>query len=128
MHRTKAEIFREYGPFPGADNVHGVAYDGHSVWFASGGKMNAFDPASGVEHVHARERLFAEAQDYFVARGKVVGREARGSQDGEYVTVSAVDNGEPSNLAFLIDLVAVHVRAQCDTFEEFLRRYPGDLA
>ena len=47
MHRTKAEIFREYGPFPGADNVHGVAYDGHSVWFASGGKLNAFDPASG---------------------------------------------------------------------------------
>ncbi|WP_447735572.1 Vgb family protein [Rhodanobacter soli] len=47
MHRTKAEIFREYGPFPGADNVHGVAYDGHSVWFASGGRLNAFDPASG---------------------------------------------------------------------------------
>ena len=47
MHRTKAEIFREYGPFPGTDNVHGVAYDGHSVWFASGGKLNAFDPASG---------------------------------------------------------------------------------
>jgi glutamine cyclotransferase len=47
MHRTKAEIFREYGPFPDADNVHGVAYDGHNVWFASGGRLNAFDPASG---------------------------------------------------------------------------------
>jgi glutamine cyclotransferase len=47
MHRTKAEVFREYGPFPGADNVHGVTYDGHNVWFASGDRLNAFDPASG---------------------------------------------------------------------------------
>jgi glutamine cyclotransferase len=47
MKQTKAEIFREYGPFPGADNVHGVTYDGHNVWFASGDRLNAFDPASG---------------------------------------------------------------------------------
>ena len=47
MHRTKAEVFREYGPFPGADNVHGVTYDGRNVWFASGDRLNAFDPASG---------------------------------------------------------------------------------
>ncbi|MGH7001850.1 MAG: PQQ-binding-like beta-propeller repeat protein [Stellaceae bacterium] len=38
---------REYGPFPGADRVHGVSYDGQNVWFASGDKLNAFDPASG---------------------------------------------------------------------------------
>src|SRR5438094_5241864 len=42
-----AEIVREYGPFPGVDSVHGVTYDGEPVWFASGGKLNAFDPASG---------------------------------------------------------------------------------
>lgn len=42
-----AEIIREYGPFPGADRVHGVSYDGRHVWFASGDKLNAFDPASG---------------------------------------------------------------------------------
>ena len=47
MKQTKAEIFREYGPFPGADNVHGVTYDGRNVWFASGDRLNAFDPASG---------------------------------------------------------------------------------
>ena len=28
MRRSKAEIIREYGPFPGADNVGGVTYDG----------------------------------------------------------------------------------------------------
>jgi glutamine cyclotransferase len=47
MKRTTAEIVREYGPFPGADRVHGVTYDGQHVWFASGDKLNALDPASG---------------------------------------------------------------------------------
>src|SRR5712692_9559103 len=47
MSRKAAEIVREYGPFPGADSVHGVTYDGQNVWFAAGDKLNAFDPASG---------------------------------------------------------------------------------
>src|ERR1700745_3288827 len=47
MNRSNAEIVREYGPFPGAEQVHGVTYDGQNVWFASGGKLNAFDPSSG---------------------------------------------------------------------------------
>ena len=48
MRRSKAEIIREYGPFPGADNVAGVTYDGTNVWFASGDKLNAVDPSSGT--------------------------------------------------------------------------------
>src|SRR5712675_387250 len=47
MSRSTAEIIREYGPFPGADNVGGVTYDGQNVWFAAGDKLNALDPASG---------------------------------------------------------------------------------
>jgi glutamine cyclotransferase len=47
MLRSAAEILREYGPFPGVDHVHGVTFDGRRVWFASGDKLNAFDPASG---------------------------------------------------------------------------------
>jgi glutamine cyclotransferase len=46
--RSSAEIVREYGPFPGADSVHGVTHDGQLVWFASGDRLNAFDPASGA--------------------------------------------------------------------------------
>jgi glutamine cyclotransferase len=46
MKRSDAEIIREYGPFPGVDSVHGVTYDGQHVWFGSGDKLNAFDPAS----------------------------------------------------------------------------------
>jgi glutamine cyclotransferase len=47
MKRSAAEIIREYGPFPGVDRVHGVTFDGQFVWFASGDKLNAFQPASG---------------------------------------------------------------------------------
>jgi glutamine cyclotransferase len=47
MSRSIAEIVREYGPFTGADHVHGVTYDGQHVWFAAGDKLIAFDPTSG---------------------------------------------------------------------------------
>ena len=47
MKRSAAEIVHEYGPFPGVDQVHGVTYDGENVWFASGDRLNALDPASG---------------------------------------------------------------------------------
>src|SRR3984957_6753933 len=47
MKRSAAEVVREYGPFRGTGHVHGVTYDGKQVWFASGDKLNAFDPASG---------------------------------------------------------------------------------
>ena len=47
MKRSKAEIVREYGPFPGVERVNGVTYDGEHVWFASGDKINALDPDSG---------------------------------------------------------------------------------
>ncbi|CAG2157418.1 hypothetical protein LMG19282_05456 [Cupriavidus campinensis] len=47
MKRQPAEILREYGPFPGVEAVHGVTYDGKSVWFASGEALHALDPATG---------------------------------------------------------------------------------
>ena len=47
MKRSSAEVIREYGPFRGVDKVNGVTYDGRNVWFASGDRLNALDPASG---------------------------------------------------------------------------------
>ncbi|MEP7065277.1 MAG: glutamine cyclotransferase [Gemmatimonadota bacterium] len=47
MTHSAAEILRTYGPFPGIDNVNGVTFDGEHVWFASGDKLHALDPASG---------------------------------------------------------------------------------
>ncbi|WP_108660090.1 PQQ-binding-like beta-propeller repeat protein [Acuticoccus kandeliae] len=48
MKHQKAEIIQELGPFPGAEAVHGVTFDGKSVWFASGDRLNAVDPDSGA--------------------------------------------------------------------------------
>lgn len=47
MNKSAAKILREYGPFPGVNNVGGVTYDGQHVWLAVGDKLNALDPASG---------------------------------------------------------------------------------
>ena len=47
MNKSPADIIREYGPYPDADSVAGVTYDGQNVWFAAGDKLIAFDPASG---------------------------------------------------------------------------------
>ncbi|HTQ33322.1 MAG TPA: hypothetical protein VMI30_04050 [Stellaceae bacterium] len=49
MKTSAAEVLREYGPFPGAGRVNGVTFDGRHVWFASGDKLNAFDPETGKE-------------------------------------------------------------------------------
>ena len=34
--------------------MHGVTFDGQHVWFASGDRLNAFDPESGKTAAHAR--------------------------------------------------------------------------
>jgi outer membrane protein assembly factor BamB len=47
--KKPAKIVREYGPFPGVDNVGGVTFDGDNVWFAAGDRIRALDPASGRE-------------------------------------------------------------------------------
>jgi glutamine cyclotransferase len=43
-----AEIVREYGPFAGADQIHGITHDGERVWAATGAKLIAIDPHSGA--------------------------------------------------------------------------------
>jgi len=45
--KKPAKIVREYGPFPGVENVAGVTFDGENVWFATGDRIHALDPASG---------------------------------------------------------------------------------
>jgi glutamine cyclotransferase len=45
---ARAEIVREYGPFPGVSAVHGVTFDGQQIWFAAGDRLHALDPESGA--------------------------------------------------------------------------------
>jgi hypothetical protein len=43
-----AEIVREYGPFPGTEEINGVTFDGAQVWLARGENIVALDPESGA--------------------------------------------------------------------------------
>jgi glutamine cyclotransferase len=47
MSKKTAEIVREYGPFSGAESIHGITHDGNFVWAATGAKLLAIDPDSG---------------------------------------------------------------------------------
>jgi glutamine cyclotransferase len=47
MKTSKAEVIREYGPFPGVKDVAGVTFDGKNVWFASNDKLIVLDPETG---------------------------------------------------------------------------------
>jgi len=45
---SKAEILREYGPFPDTEKVGGVTFDGRLAWLAAGAHLQSFDPTTGV--------------------------------------------------------------------------------
>ena len=47
MKTSKANVLREYGPFPGVEQVGGVTYDGKNVWLAAGPRLQSLDPESG---------------------------------------------------------------------------------
>ena len=49
MKKGKAEVIREYGPFPGCERVNGVTFDGQNAWIAAGDSLVAFDPVSGAQ-------------------------------------------------------------------------------
>jgi len=71
-----AEIVREYGPFPGAEAVHGVTHDGQRVWAAVGSELVAFDPESGrvertLEHAADAGTAFDGTHLYQIAESRI---------------------------------------------------------
>jgi streptogramin lyase len=103
MTRSTAEIVREYGPFPGADRVNGVSYDGENVWFASGDKLNAFDPASGKQvrsiDVAAHAGTAFDGQHLFqIAEGRI--QKIDPKTGNVLTTIPAPGGGRDSGLAW----------------------------
>ncbi|WP_097459949.1 Vgb family protein [Mangrovitalea sediminis] len=47
MKKSSANVVSELGPYTGINAVHGVTYDGQRIWFATGEKLSAIDPATG---------------------------------------------------------------------------------
>src|SRR4030088_3766802 len=103
MNRSAAEIVREYGPFPGVDRVNGGTYDGKQVWFASGAKLNAFDPASGKTlrsiDVAAHAGTAFDGQHLFqIAEGRIQKIDPKTGR--VLATIPAPDGGGNSGLAW----------------------------
>jgi glutamine cyclotransferase len=100
---TSADVVHEYGPFAGIGSVHGVTYDGKNVWFASGDKLNALDPASGrIERSIAVAAHAGTAFDgtylYQIAESRIQKIDPRtGAVLG---TIPAPGNGGDSGLAW----------------------------
>jgi glutamine cyclotransferase len=103
MNQSAAEIVREYGPFTGVNMVAGVTYDGQQVWFASGDKLNAFDPASGkilrTIDVAAYAGTAFDGQHLFqIAEGRI---QKIDPESGRVVnTIPAPAGGDHSGLAW----------------------------
>lgn len=98
-----AEIVREYGPFAGADTIHGVTHDGQRVWAATGTRLLALDPYSG-EVVRTLERAgdagtaFDGTWLYQIADGRI---DRIDPTTGEVAaSIPAPGKGEDSGLAW----------------------------
>lgn len=103
MKHTSIDIIREYGPFPGIDNVHGVSYDGRHVWMATGQHLRALDPDSG--ELVGSLNIAADAGTAF--DGKHLFQIAEGvirkidPKTGEVLaTIPSPGNGQDSGLAW----------------------------
>ncbi|WP_027232631.1 DUF5074 domain-containing protein [Phyllobacterium sp. UNC302MFCol5.2] len=110
MKHSQAEILREYGPFPGVERVHGVTYDGQHVWFASGERINALDPAAGkvvrsIDVPADAGTAFDGKYIYQIAEDRIQKIEP---ETGEVVaTIPAPGNGGDSGLAWAEDTLWV---------------------
>jgi streptogramin lyase len=103
MKQSKADVIREYGPFPDIDGVHGVTYDGKHVWFASEGRLNALDPESGKAvrtiDVAAHAGTAFDGQHLFqIAESRIQKIDPMSSQ--VLATIPAPGNGGDSGLAW----------------------------
>jgi glutamine cyclotransferase len=103
MKRSAAEIVREYGPFPGVDRVNGVTYDGQQVWFASGDKLSAFDPASGktlrsIDVAAYAGTAFDGQHLYQIAEGRIQKIDPKTGR--VLATIPAPDGGDNTGLAW----------------------------
>jgi streptogramin lyase len=98
-----AEIVREFGPFPGAERIHGVTHDGRNVWAATGPRLIAIDPASGqatrsLERAGDAGTAFDGKYLYQIAESRI---DKIDPASGEVVaTIPAPGNGGDSGLTW----------------------------
>jgi outer membrane protein assembly factor BamB len=99
----KAEVIREYGPFPDVDNVRGVTFDGSSTWIAGGTHLQAFDPTSGEAGrrlpVAADAGTAFDGKHFYQLSGEVI--QKIDAKTGEILsTIPAPGKGRDSGMAW----------------------------
>jgi glutamine cyclotransferase len=98
-----AEIVREYGPFPGVDQIAGVSHDGRRVWAATGTRVIAIDPADGhiartLEHASDAGTAFDGTFLYQIAEARI---DKIDPETGDVVaSIPAPGHGRDSGLAW----------------------------
>ena len=98
-----AEIVREYGPFAGAETIHGITHDGREYGAATGAKLVAFDPESGapvrtLEHACDAGTAFDGKYLYQIAESRI---DKIDPATGETVaSIPAPGQGRDSGLAW----------------------------
>jgi streptogramin lyase len=103
MKTTSAEILNEFGPFPGAERVNGVTFDGANIWFASNEKLTAFDPENGkIERSFDAPAYAGTAFDgrhiYQVSEGKI--HTINPATGAILATIDAPPGGKHSGMAW----------------------------
>ncbi|HEV8245060.1 MAG TPA: DUF5074 domain-containing protein [Polyangiaceae bacterium] len=100
---ARAEIIREYGPFPDVENVGGVTFDGERAWLAAGTHLQAFDPATGKAGprlaVAADAGTAFDGRHFYQITGEVILK--LDPKSGEVLaTIPAPGKGRDSGLAW----------------------------
>jgi len=100
---AKAEVVREYGPFPDVNNVGGVTFDGGVAWFAAGPHLQSFDPDTGAPGkrlpVAADAGTAFDGRHFFQITAEVI--QKIDAKSGKVVgTIPAPGQGKDSGLAW----------------------------
>ncbi|HZF14674.1 MAG TPA: PQQ-binding-like beta-propeller repeat protein [Steroidobacteraceae bacterium] len=103
MRTSKADIIREYGPYPGSEQVAGVSFDGENVWVALGDKLSAVDPQSGqllrsIDVAAHAGTAFDGKHLFQIAENRIQKIDPRSGK--VLATIPAPDSGSNSGLAW----------------------------
>jgi outer membrane protein assembly factor BamB len=99
----KAEVLREYGPFPDVEQIGGVTFDGERAWFAAGTHLEALDPQTGKTvtrfAVAADAGTAFDGRHFYQVTGKVI-QKLDAKTGALLATIPAPGNGHDSGLAW----------------------------
>ena len=102
MTQSTATIVREYGPFQGVSEVHGVSFDGTHIWIATGDALRSVDPTSGKTvrtlYVPARAGTAFDGRYLFQIAGDLI--QKVDPESGRVISTIPVPEGGASGMAW----------------------------